>query len=198
MKKAFTMLCLAGFILALSVGAFAQDFDVDTDYMSLMLDAAVCGDWETGTNAQFSRDAKIDALESGHVKVTFEDLYLTAKIIYVEAGSAWIPEEWKLSVGEVVLNRVASSEFPNTVSEVVYQSGQYYGSGSGYFAAINPDAQCAQLALRLLEGERVLGDPSVVFQSNFRQGSGVFVSYYDEALGWTYFCVSNRPHLYEV
>lgn len=36
------------------------------------------------------------------------DLMLLAKVIYAEAGSDFLSDEWKMCVGEVVLNRVAS------------------------------------------------------------------------------------------
>ena len=74
-----------------------------------------------------------------------------------------------MSVGEVVLNRVAHSDFPGTIREVVYQPGQYYGAQSRYFENLRPDGRCVGLK-RLLEGERVLNDPAVVFQANFKQG----------------------------
>ena len=51
-------------------------------------------------------------------------------------------------------------------------------------------------ALRLLLGERVMDEPAVVFQANFRQGGGVFAEYKDQQLGSTFFCYSIRPELY--
>ena len=101
-----------------------------------------------------------------------------------------------MCVGEVVLNRVASPEFPNTIPEVVYQPGQYYGSNSRYFEELRPDARCVGLAKRLLEGERALDDSSVVFQPNFQQGSGVHTALYDKYLGWTYFRYSRNLELH--
>ena len=55
--------------------------------------------------------------------------------------------------------------------------------------------RCANCAMRLLNGERIL-EPSVVFQANFRQGGGVQTAYYDKSLGWTYFCYSTKMYLY--
>jgi len=50
--------------------------------------------------------------------------------------------------------------------------------------------------LRLLSGERVLDEPSVVFQSNGRLGSGVHKKLVDDQLGVTYLCYSSHPELY--
>ncbi len=123
------------------------------------------------------------------------DLMLLAKVIYAEAGSEFLSDEWKMCVGEVVLNRVASPEFPNTIYDVVYQQGQYQGARSGYIASLTPSERCIDIAKRLLNGERIM-EPSVVFQANFKQGSGVYKSLYDSNLGWTYFCYSTNMSLY--
>lgn len=123
------------------------------------------------------------------------DLMLLAKVIYAEAGSDFLSDEWKMCVGEVVLNRVASPEFPNTITDVVYQQGQYQGARSGYIASLTPSERCIDIARRLLNGERLM-EPAVVFQANFKQGSGVCKALYDSHLGWTYFCYSSNMSLY--
>ena len=99
-----------------------------------------------------------------------------------------------MAVGEVVLNRVASPEFPNSIAAVISQPRQY---GNLAYSSLRPSARCAGLAVRLLEGERVLGEPSVVYQANFVQGSGVFRVLHDSLLGATYLCYSTNRGLYE-
>ena len=47
------------------------------------------------------------------------DVYLLAKLIYGEARGE--PYTGQVAVGAVVLNRVKSSKFPNTISGVIYQ-----------------------------------------------------------------------------
>lgn len=169
----------------------------ETDYLEDMVWAAVEGDYETGEAAATARNEKIETLGLDYEPIEFEDLYLLSKIMYAEAGSVWLSDEWKMCVGEVVLNRVASPEFENTIKDVLEQPGQYYGKNSSYFNRLRPSELCVRLAIRLLEGERVLNDPSVVFQANFRQGGGVHTKFVDSQLGATYFCFSIRPYLYE-
>lgn len=54
---------------------------------------------------------------------TSSDLYLLAKCIYAEArGESYTGQ---VAVGAVILNRVASSAFPNTISGVIYQKGAF-------------------------------------------------------------------------
>lgn len=194
MKKVITILLILIIAAILTLPVMAVE--PDTDYMAQMMACAVVGDADCGRQLAEARNVKIDEQGLTYPKVAWDDLYLLAKIIYAEAGSYWLPDSWKMSVGEVVLNRVASPEFPNTIQEVIYQPGQYYGSQSRYFEDLRPDLRCVDLAKRLLEGERILNDPSVVFQANFKQGSGPMVSLFDNKLGWTYLCYSSKPELY--
>lgn len=64
-------------------------------------------------------------------EVTFDegDRYLLANLIYCEAGAE--PDEGKLAVGSVVVNRVLSSKYPDSVIGVIYQSGQFSPVASG-------------------------------------------------------------------
>ena len=66
--------------------------------------------------------------------VTFEegDLNLLANLIYCEAGGE--PYEGKLAVGAVVINRMLSSVYPDTVLGVIYQKKQVSPVGSGRLA----------------------------------------------------------------
>lgn len=110
----------------------------------------------------------------------FDLEYLTIAI-YTEAGGDDCSDETRLMVGNVVLNRVKSNLFPDSISEVLLQKGQYgtfYWTGIEYPSraaneeyAVNRARKCAE---RLLNGERVLPD-NVVYQSEFSYlGSGVY------------------------
>ena len=193
MKKAACF--VAGVSLAVCLAAPAAAV-WETDYAGRMIDCALAGDREGGLLYERLRNAKIDALALGEPHIAYDDLVLLAQVIHTEAGSAWLPDEWRLAVGEVVLNRVASPEFPDTLEEVVFQPGQYSAADRGWFAALIPFRSCLEAALRLLSGERVLNDPSVVFQSGGKQGSGVALELTDSVYGSTYFCYTNRPELY--
>jgi N-acetylmuramoyl-L-alanine amidase len=60
---------------------------------------------------------------------TNSDLYLLAKCIYAEArGESYTGQ---VAVGAVILNRVASSQFPNTISGVIYQKGAFTAVSDG-------------------------------------------------------------------
>ena len=52
-----------------------------------------------------------------------KDQELLAALIYCEAGNQ--PYDGQVAVGAVVLNRVKSAVYPDSISEVIYQSGQF-------------------------------------------------------------------------
>ncbi|MCR5576428.1 MAG: cell wall hydrolase, partial [Oscillospiraceae bacterium] len=145
-----------------------------------------------GRAAEQSRNAALAAGGEGE-EIAFDDLLLLARVIDCEAGSDWLTDDFRLCVGEVVLNRVASPEFPDTLREVVYQRGQYGVVNSARFSGA-PRRDCVDAALRLLQGERRMV-PAVVFQSDSLQGE-LFTMYSDRRLGNTYFCLSERLELY--
>lgn len=66
------------------------------------------------------------------IEFTEEDRYLLANLIYCEAGAE--PYEGQVAVGSVVINRVLSSKFPDTVEGVIYQNRQFSPVASGRLA----------------------------------------------------------------
>ena len=60
------------------------------------------------------------------------DRYLLANLIYCEAGGE--PYAGQLAVGAVVINRVLSGVYPDTVTGVIYQNKQFSPAGSGRLA----------------------------------------------------------------
>lgn len=86
------------------------------------------------------------------------DLDLMAAIIECEAGGE--SYTGKVAVGNVVMNRVASPKFPNTVLEVIYQNKQFSPVGSGRFAVVlarGANASCYQAAQDAMNGAAPVG-----------------------------------------
>ena len=85
------------------------------------------------------------------------DLAILAALIECEAGGE--SYEGKLAVGSVVMNRVSSSYFPNSVVGVIYQSGQFSPVASGRFATVlsrGANSSCIQAAQEVLSGTRAV------------------------------------------
>jgi len=95
-------------------------------------------------------------------QVTFAegDRYLLASLIYCEAGGE--PYAGKLGVGSVVINRVLSSVYPNTVTGVIYQARQFTPVASGRFAIAlasgSATASCYQAADEAMAGVSNVGN----------------------------------------
>lgn len=96
------------------------------------------------------------------------DLDLMAAIIYCEAGNQ--SYEGMVAVGAVVMNRVYSASFPNTIREVIYQSGQFSPASSGWLdsaLASGVPSTCYDAAVAALNGENPV--PGALY---FNTGSG--------------------------
>ena len=89
-------------------------------------------------------------------EVTFAegDRYLLANLIYCEAGAE--PYAGKVAVGAVVINRILSSRYPDTMVGVIYQNKQFSPVGNGrlaYALANNKaTASCYQAADEAMSG----------------------------------------------
>ena len=82
-------------------------------------------------------------------KVSNSDLYLLSCCIYGEArGESYTG---KVAVGAVILNRVASSSFPNTISGVIYQNGAFTCVSDGQIN-LGTNDECTRAAQDALNG----------------------------------------------
>ena len=80
---------------------------------------------------------------------TNSDLYLLAKCIYAEArGESYTGQ---VAVGAVILNRVASSAFPNTIAGVIYQKNAFTAVSDGQIN-LEPDKTALNAASDAMNG----------------------------------------------
>lgn len=83
-----------------------------------------------------------------------EDLDILASAIHGEARGE--PYNGQVAVGAVILNRVKSSDFPNTIKEVVYQKNQFSAVDDGQINLV-PNETSYRAAVDALKGR----DPSL-------------------------------------
>ena len=111
-------------------------------------------------------------------EVTFAegDRYLLANLIYCEAGGE--PYAGKLAVGSVVINRVLSSKYPDSVIGVIYQSKQFSPVASGRLdiaLAVNKaTADCYRAADEAMSGVTNVGS-CVYFRTPIEGLSGISI-----------------------
>lgn len=77
------------------------------------------------------------------------NLYLLARLVYGEARGE--PYKGQVAVAAVVLNRVKSSKFPNSVSGVIYQSGAFSVVSDGQIN-LTPDETAIKAARDAMNG----------------------------------------------
>lgn len=78
-----------------------------------------------------------------------DNVYLLARAIYAEARGE--PYTGQVGVAAVILNRVASSQFPNTISGVIYQKGAFSSVNDGQIN-LTPSDEALRAAKDALNG----------------------------------------------
>lgn len=117
-----------------------------------------------------------------------EALDIIAKVIQHEADPAWCEWEHSVAVGAVVVNRVKSEYFPDSVKEVVAVPGQYLPA---YTRNFDGTSRLAYLAAKAaLDGDHDVPEDAY-WQDNKKQGVYVWREFLVDT-GWykstTYIC----------
>ena len=113
-------------------------------------DATLSWNGSTGT-IQIKRGS--GGIQSGDSYYDQEDLFWLSRIIYAESGNQSL--EGQMAVGNVVMNRVASPAYPNTVQGVLAQKNQFTTYKSGALANRTPNQSSVIAAKLVLDGGEV-------------------------------------------
>ena len=114
--------------------------------------------------------------------VNYDDVYLLARLINGEAArNSTLDKQY---VGAVVMNRLRMGLWGNTLRSVIYAKGQYActWNGSRGFNS-TPPQDCIDIAKALLRGETYGVPANVIYQAQFKQGSGLW-----KKVGVHYYC----------
>ena len=113
--------------------------------------------------AQAEKEAQAQAEQaqvSSAVNASASEQELLAALIFCEAGNQ--PYDGQIAVGAVVMNRVRSGSFPDTITDVIYQSGQFTPAMTGWldsvFASDGYTDSAMQAAADALAGSNPIGD----------------------------------------
>lgn len=106
------------------------------------------------------------------VLATASELDILAALIQCEAGGE--PYEGQVAVGAVVMNRVRCGGYPNTITEVIYQSGQFSPASGGKMESLilnnTTKASCRQAAQEAINGVSNVGDALHFRRKGNREG----------------------------
>lgn len=81
-----------------------------------------------------------------------DDLLLLAKLIEAEAGDE--PFIGQVAIGNVIVNRVNDSRFPDTIEAVVKEPGQFTPVSTGRINSVEPSKSSFDAAKKALQGEK--------------------------------------------
>lgn len=141
--------------------------------------SCVCTFYGAGITAHMNI-IRQNALMEEEPMTTEEEIDLLARLLTAEQGYDADEYDYYLT-GSVVINRVISEKFPNSIYNVIYQPGQYECTWNGHIKR-EYDMVAWEIAEELLtEGTQL--DERIVYQAEFKQGSGVY-----EKRGRTYYC----------
>ncbi len=129
------------------------DAALPPEAMTKLFGAAIAYDADAETVTVDPANAAI--LQSGDEYYAQFDLYWLSHIVYAESNTQ--PLEGMIGVGNVVLNRVTSTRFPNTIRDVVFQPGQFNPVDMGTIY-LEPSQQAVLAAKLALEGVNTVGE----------------------------------------
>lgn len=118
---------------------------------------------------------------------TEEDLYWLSRAVFAETGCNWMPDWVMRATASVILNRVNSPNYPNTIKGVLWQPGQY-GCVSNGMIYNTPTQKVIDNCRYVLEHGSTL-PAHIIGQSGYPLGP-VYTSYYDYILGVTVYYFS--------
>lgn len=132
------------------------EFDIDTAESMVSIKAREEAEKaKAAAEAESARNAQKEA-----VLATASEVDILAALIQCEAGGE--PYEGQVAVGAVVMNRVRCGGYPNSITEVIYASGQFVPASKGRMESLilngNIKASCVQAAQEAIAGRCNVGD----------------------------------------
>lgn len=167
---ALLLVNLVALAAAFNITGIRVNHIMATPAFKLNLQEALAEREEPALQEQVSRDGMVQAVSSGQLIIFYEvlekkwkydiseeDYEVLLRIVEAEAGSEDI--EGRMLVAGVVLNRVNSELFPDTVKEVVFQRengrAQFSPAYSGRYDRVTVSEETVEAVERVLCGEDI-------------------------------------------
>ena len=115
------------------------------------------------------------------ISYTDEDYQILLKIVQAEAGIC--DDKGKILVADVIINRVLSKKFPNTIKGVVYAPSQFQPVSTGRIHSVKVSQSTIDCVNRALDGEDY-SDGALYFMN--RRASGKRSSWFDRNLNYLF------------
>lgn len=135
-------------------------------------DVAVTRDSVTSRSGSRREEAPTVYYEEVGVNVAEDEIEILERIVQAEAGGSGY--DGMLAVANVVLNRVKSDRFPNTVTEVVFANRQFTPISDGRYYTVKVSDTAKQVVEDALNGARLIGEDALYFCTPTASGKGWF------------------------
>lgn len=147
--KRIPILFLA-FLLSAEIPAFAYNSIIDVDNNNLISNS-ICKENFYIESIYKTYDEVVEVFNHNNksINLTEDDVNLMAKIVYAESKGE--PFEGKVAVASVILNRVLSPKFPDSVNEVVFQPNAFSCVIDGEISVI-PTEECYNAVYEAIRG----------------------------------------------
>ena len=127
------------------------------------------------------KKAEEERRASRRIRYTDEDYQVLLRIVQAEAGIC--DKRGKILVADVIINRVLSKEFPNSVKAVVYEPSQFQPVSNGAINSVKVTAETIECVDRALYGEDY-SNGALYFMN--RRGSGSAAAWFDRHLTYLF------------
>ena len=128
-----------------------------------------------------SKKAEEERRAARRIKYTDEDYQVLLRIVQAEAGIC--DPKGKILVADVIINRVLSGKFPDSVKAVVYQPSQFQPVSNGTINTVKVTAETIECVDRALTGEDY-SNGALYFMN--RRASGSAASWFDRRLTYLF------------
>lgn len=160
----------------IAVASAAETVESQNDYMAMMIlqkmvqediqtsittevGEELASEMQTIAKEEVKKQEEKKKAEEAKKRQNADKVKLMAAIIFCEAGNQ--SYDGKVAVGAVIMNRVRSSRFPNTIEGVIYQRGQFTPAMTGkldrVLASGNIPSSCYDAARDALNGANPIG-----------------------------------------
>lgn len=135
------------------------EFDLDTAESVEAIQAREAAEKEAARAQAAAEREATRKQQKEAVLTSASELNILAALVQCEAGESY---EGQLAVASVVMNRVRCGAYPNTITDVIYASGQFSPANSTKMSNLalsgNIKASCLQAAQEAINGNCNIGD----------------------------------------
>lgn len=156
-----------------------------TYYGGVPLDQQVKGKGGGGSSSKAQSGQASNSNANLPTKYSERDLQLMANAVYGEARGE--PYEGQVAVAAVILNRLESPDFPNTISEIIFQPGAFTAVADGQIW-LTPNERAKQAVIDAMNGWDPSENALFYFNPNTATSSWIWTRAQIKQIGEHIFC----------